>query len=271
MKAVDDLWIPFHKDILNVQNGDYSQANLAKLDAAQWNSGHDLFYDALTLASESLAHADGATCTTPVSFYEWEASIEKSDSAVEKAESILRHYFAQARGLNFSKFEEDKGHREYEELEEAVDHLIAGYTPDNIPAPPAQGIVDKAYIALDTWHTLRDMLEAKDAIAKIDTILANSAGVIGTLETLTKAYLHEAFLVNKDVRGAMIKTAVNQVVLMERMGKEAILLAMGKIAKSVLAGTIAAFEAGQVELFEGNGKCPCSSGKDEDDDHRRMS
>merc|ERR1719271_1976303 len=129
-----------------------------------------------------------------------------------------------------------------------------GNSTADIPPPPTQAVADALFQVGDKWVIEKQLLLETPDAAGVDHIVEAEALFMDASAALVSAMIDAAWAADKTVQGTKISMAGNQVMLLEKMLKEATLIVMGHSSTTteMLESTIYDYEHGFHLLMNGN-------------------
>lgn len=116
--------------------------------------------------------------------------------------------------------------------EESVRLLIEGNLDLNIPVPPTQNITDTLLLLWDVWEEFNEdtttyITEPDIDLATIEKIAVDSADCLDLANSVTEMYVSRAVSYEPSVAAHVINLSGRQRMLIQKMGKEAVLMSLG--------------------------------------------
>merc|ERR1719271_361195 len=148
----------------------------------------------------------------------------------------------------------DDLHHTIHTLDHELDQLKYGNTTADIPPPPTQAVSDALFQVGDKWAIEKQLLLGTADAAGVDHIVEAESLFMDASVVLVSAMIDAAWDADKTVQGTKISTAGNQVMLIEKMLKEATLIVMQHSSTTTenLMATIHDYERGFELLMGGN-------------------
>merc|ERR1719271_744346 len=148
----------------------------------------------------------------------------------------------------------DDLHHTIHTLDHELDQLKFGNTTADIPPPPTQAVSDALFQVGDKWAIEKQLLLGTADAAGVDHIVEAESLFMDASVVLVSAMIDAAWDADKTVQGTKISTAGNQVMLIEKMLKEATLIVMQHSSTTTenLMATIHDYERGFELLMGGN-------------------
>jgi len=116
--------------------------------------------------------------------------------------------------------------------EDSVRELIEGDLSAGVPTPPAQDIADALLLLWYVWEDFNEKVTTSSTHTDVDVgtlekIAADSNDCLQLANTATELYVETALEQDPTVRAHVLNLAGRQRMLIEKMGKEAVLLSLG--------------------------------------------
>eukprot|EP00929_Paragymnodinium_shiwhaense_P068898 TRINITY_DN34743_c0_g1_i1.p1 TRINITY_DN34743_c0_g1~~TRINITY_DN34743_c0_g1_i1.p1 ORF type:complete len:1694 (-),score=385.43 TRINITY_DN34743_c0_g1_i1:219-5300(-) len=138
-------------------------------------------------------------------------------------------------------------------------NLKFGDPASDIPPAPTQALANQLFLVSDAWDPIKVHLQAstKDEATfapALKEILASDAGFMSKTKALTGLYVAASFSHSKLVQGTKIALASEQLMLVEKLVKQAVLMSMGseEVTAADVNEVIATFEDNHNVLLLGN-------------------